>query len=637
MMFHSKKGYGIYRDPSNSSFSLNDGDFTLLASDINGRLKLFSETDPEGIPSLGIKTADYSLPVVNASNQTKVLGSITNSSGQSVNFFENINPGCCLFSDKIDTLRWKKITIQMSTSSVMAFDGILHLEGSNLDSPGVLSTDWYTIPNSELSWSFVSDYMKTGILSSQPIDISYHWIRAVWVPVSNSKIKITPIPDDNYSLAGKSMRLYGSSTTSNFRSQSETDSYPGFRGPVYNIYFSVNGYGVPVTPRLPYYIIPLNVNATAKAISTTLSTILPSITTGGYNTSDLGVSFQPFLLPNITRTSGAWFTAALGSKRVIIQNGSSYIWVSTNDGLLWARYTNGSISSNVTSLKALGNRFVVTKASSTVITTSTDGITWTSIGTSAPSVVLDIGYDSSTSTWTCLTDNYFVVSTNNMVNWSSYLFNETIRGYGAQWTRINCNGSNWVAIGQSGKIARCVGTPSGSNGFNLIATGQYSNLHSICSNTTGTKFLTVGDGGVALQSSDSGASWTRIKFPVSNLTTVSSCSTWDLFSNKFVLVSRGYLLDSPDGIQWQVKLTPSNLSGNPIVCSSSTSGLTVISDSYAGVIDTFEVELIDDSVVFTSLPRGYGSNKTISTDTGFTIVQTCPSELASLSVSAFLI
>lgn len=638
-MFLYKRGGGTYRDPNNTSFALHDKDITSLATDIYGRLKLFCQDEsiaPEEVPSLGIKTKEYCLSVTSASDQTAMSGVIENNQGMSLTFLDNVNPGCSWVSVAVKSSGWKKITIQLESGSTLPFSGSLHLEGSNTSSyPSVSNTDWATIPNSQLSWSY-NNYGITGVLSSQPIDISCQWIRAIWVCSNNSTIKVTPVADDNYSLAGKSLTIYGVNTSEGFRRKDSSDTYPGFKGPSYNLYFTVNGYGIPETPKLPYYIVPLNVNSTAKAISTTLSSLLPSLTTGGFNTTDLGENCQAFILPNISRTAGTWFVAALGSKRVIMQNGVSYVWVSTNDGTLWTRYTNGSIPSNVTSLKVLFNRFVITKSSSTVIATSTDGITWTSIGTSAPSPILDVAYDGNSGTWTCLTDNYYVVSRNNLVNWSSYLFSDTIRGYGANWNKITCNAGNWIAVGQSGKIARCVGIPSDVNVFTLVTTGFYYNLNCVSVDSSGSKFLALSDGGISLQSSNSGALWNRVELPISGITTVSGGCVWDALSSKFVIVSKGHLFDSLDGIQWQVKLTPSLLSGNPIVSSSATTGLTVIVDSYSDDIDTFEAELIDDSFVFTPLPQGYGSNKPISTDSGFTITQTNPSDLASIKVSAFL-
>lgn len=188
---------------------------------------------------------------------------------------------------------------------------------------------------------------------------------------------------------------------------------------------------------------------------------------------------------------------------------------------------------------AYGNGKYVAVGSSGYVTTSTDGINWTT-----PKQIAGSSY-----TWNgiiyangkfvaCGQYSYIAVSTDG-TNWTTYKVDSSAT---YNWADIAYGNSKFVVVGSSGRIS------TSSNGTTWTTPNWFDSSHNLLSIAYGNgKFVTMGNGSTYIGVSTNGTTWSKYAVPSGMLMGYGMA-----FGNgKFVCSSsNGHIFTSNDGQTW---------------------------------------------------------------------------------------
>ena len=253
--------------------------------------------------------------------------------------------------------------------------------------------------------------------------------------------------------------------------------------------------------------------------------------------------------------------------------GVNGILLFSTDGIVWNQ-TSNSIYVSLNSIVYAGgtiNKFVAVSNVGTIVD-STDGITWEIASTPTSENLFAIDYHGGTlvavgsngkiltstnpTTWVSRTSGttndlktvkfvnnlWITAGTNSVILCSSNAINWDY-GYSDAFVAAANDGVNWVFIGFGGLIYSTANTT-----LNLQNSNTLYNLNDILYDSNSNSFTIVGDHGVILNSTTSGAVWNAV---TSNVTTDLRGIVYNSDTTKYVIVGKaGTVLTSSDTVTW---------------------------------------------------------------------------------------
>lgn len=182
-------------------------------------------------------------------------------------------------------------------------------------------------------------------------------------------------------------------------------------------------------------------------------------------------------------------------------NGSGYIATIDADGTVTRRVSNRT--TNLNNVRFLGAQFLATGLGST-ISTSTDGLTWTSRATGSIDP-FDVAYSGSLYVAVGAGGGQGRVSTS--VDGATWGTATSFTGSGTQLNAIDFANGVFVLVGNGGVIA----TTTNGTTYTLRTSGTTQNLTSVMYSTRDSRWYAAGNAGTLLFSEDNGATWQSVQ------------------------------------------------------------------------------------------------------------------------------
>ncbi|MFL6649983.1 MAG: IPT/TIG domain-containing protein [Sulfurifustaceae bacterium] len=233
--------------------------------------------------------------------------------------------------------------------------------------------------------------------------------------------------------------------------------------------------------------------ADGRLVAVTLSDVSLTSTDGGLTWSFGGLNS---LVGNLFLD--VQWTPALNAFVALVSEGAGQGAYSSTDGMAWTRLAavprSGSLAASST---------LLVDAGAGGISTSPDGVTWTTRLTISPSSLQDVVW---TGTQFVAVGNSGAVYTSpDGVTWTPRTSNVTTTLFG-----VGTSDSLLVAVGSNGTMV----TSSDGVTWTARSSGTFATLRHVA--WTGAEFVAVGDGGTAVRSTD-GASWSVQATPYSTV------------------------------------------------------------------------------------------------------------------------
>ncbi|MBN8531465.1 MAG: prepilin-type N-terminal cleavage/methylation domain-containing protein [Alphaproteobacteria bacterium] len=283
---------------------------------------------------------------------------------------------------------------------------------------------------------------------------------------------------------------------------------------------------------------------------------------GAYNavvTSTDGVTWTPATTP------------AIGAFRQIVSNrqpGSNALWVGVTDDMYMGAPVNAWVGGGE-------------------VLTSTDGSTWTSLGTIAPQKLYSLAHNYQTgasSMWVAGGENGYMMYSTNGTAWtpitSPFGAGSTVKAIANINLNYTAPDTYCVAVGANSKIGT---TPNGVTDWVMATTPVTGELKDIAYDGNG-KWVAVGAAGKLLYSTN-GTSWTLVNLGVAQDVRSVAHNGGSGVASKWVAVTNVDAFTSTDGVTWTRYAAVFSTSGMYDVQYNSATG-TWMAAGWAGMLYT---------------------------------------------------